>query len=77
MSNLPDHENVKISREKADKDCDEIGKLEGRSDSKIPKQDEALADLRQEAANKGANYVMVKEYSSMGNSVSGIAYKCP
>lgn len=77
MSELPKEDNVKVSREDADKECKFIGKLEGRAMSKTPKQDEALKDLRQEAANKGANYLVVKQYSDLGTSATGLAYACP
>jgi hypothetical protein len=77
MSNLPDTENLKVSREEPSKDCVSIGKIEGRSSSKIPKEEEALADLKKEAANKGANYLVVKQYSGNGTAATGIAYKCP
>ena len=77
MSNLPVEENVKVTLQDADKDCTFISKVEGRSNSKVPKQDEALQDLKQEAANKGANYLVVKEYSGLGTAVTGLAYKCP
>ena len=77
MSTLPQEDNVKVSRDEPDKDCQFLGKIEGRSMSKTPKQEEALKDLRQEAANKGANYLVVKEYSGMGTAATGLAYKCP
>jgi hypothetical protein len=77
MSTLPEKENLKVSRDAADKDCHLIGKLEGRTQSKTPKQEEALEDLKQEAANKGANYLQVLEYSSLGTAVTGMAYHCP
>jgi hypothetical protein len=77
MSDLPDKENVKVSREDADKDCKELGKVEGRSISTKPTNEEVLKDLRQEAANKGANYVKVSQYSGTAGSVTGEAYLCP
>lgn len=77
MSNLPDEDNVKVSRDDAKKDCQFLGKLEGRSMSKIPKPEEALTDLKMEAVNKGANFLTVKEYSGNGTAVTGLAYKCP
>lgn len=77
MSALPQEDNVKVSREEADKDCTFISKLEGRSMSKTAKAEDALKDLQKEAANKGANYLVVKEYSGMGTAVTGLAYKCP
>lgn len=77
MSTLPAEDNVKVSRDDADKGCTFLGKLEGRTISKAATTEDALHDLRKEAANKGANYLVVKEYSGMGTSVTGLAYKCP
>lgn len=73
---LPDDKEVKVSRAAADKDCREIGPITGTVASAKGTQGQALADLKKEAANKGANYVMVKEYSAYGTSVTGIAYEC-
>ena len=73
---LSDAESVKVSRDAAGKDCKELGTIMGRTGSAKGTQEEALADLKQEAANKGANYVMVREYSSYGTSVTGVAYEC-
>ena len=77
MSNLPEEDNVKISRHKADKDCEELGKVRGMSTSVKATAEDALADMKQEAANKGANYIMVAQYSDNQTSVTGVAYKCP
>jgi len=77
MSNAPEKKNIKVSREDADTDCRFISKLEGRSNSKTGNTEAALEDLKQEAANKGANYLQVKEYSGYGTSVTGLAYFCP
>ena len=74
---MPDAEEVKVSREAADEDCKEIGKITGTTSSAKGTREQALADLTQTAADKGANYVMVKQYSAQGTSVTGIAYECP
>ncbi len=74
---LPDAGEVKVSRDAANKKCRELGKITGTTSSVKGTQEQALEDLKKEAANKGANYVMVKEYSSYGTSVTGIAYECP
>ncbi|HMN69138.1 MAG TPA: DUF4156 domain-containing protein [Bdellovibrionales bacterium] len=74
---LPDQKEVKVSREAAPSKCREIGAVNGRASSTKGTQEQALADLRQEAANKGANYVVVKEYSAYGTSVTGVAFECP
>lgn len=74
---LADAKDVQVSRKAAEKDCREIGTLTGTTSSAKGTQEEALADLKKEAADKGANYVQVKEYSSYGTSVTGVAYECP
>lgn len=74
---LPDAKEVKVSRDAADNECKEIGPISGTTSSTKGTQEQALADLKQEAANKGANYVMVKQYSAYGTSVVGVAYECP
>ena len=74
---LPDSKEVEVSREAADKDCRELGKITGTTAAANGTREQALEDLKTEAANKGANYVQVKEYSSYGTSVTGIAYECP
>ena len=73
----PDTKEVKVSREDADKDCKELGKITGTTLSAKGTAEEALADLKQEAANKGANYVVIKQYSANQTSVTGVAYECP
>jgi hypothetical protein len=73
---MPDKREVKVSRDEPGKDCKELGKLTGTSTSKKGTREQAHEDLKQEAANKGANYVMVKQYSDNGTAVTGIAYEC-
>ncbi len=74
---LADSKDVQASREAAGSECREIGTITGTTISAKGTQEQALEDLKKEAADKGANYVQVKEYSSMGTSVTGIAYDCP
>ncbi len=73
----PDTKEVTVTREAADKDCKEIGKVTGTTMSTKGTAEEALADMKQEAANKGANFVVVKQYSANQTSVTGLAYECP
>ncbi len=73
----PDTKEVKVIRESADKDCKEVGKVTGTTMSTKGTAEEALADMKQEAANKGANLVVVKQYSANQTSVTGVAYECP
>ena len=77
MSALPKDDNVKVSRDEPPKECALISKVEGRSQNVKGSAEEALKDLKQEAANKGANYLVVRQYSALGTSVTGEAYKCP
>lgn len=74
---LADAKDVQVSRAEAGKDCHEIGPLTGTTTSAKGTQEQALEDLKKEVANKGGNYVQVKEYSSYGTSVTGIAFECP
>ena len=72
----PESKNVKVSRDMADDECNEIGPVEGRSVSTKGNFDEALEDLKKDAAGKGANYVQIQQSGAMGTSVRGTAYLC-
>lgn len=74
---LPDVKSVLVAREAAPPECKEIGPVEGRTGSVRGTREDALDDLRQEAANRGANYLQVGTWSSYGTAVSGVAYVCP
>lgn len=74
---LPKADEVKMSRETPPKNCVNLGSVTGRVRTEKGNEEAALADLRQEAAYKGANYVKVMQYSSYGTAVTGIAYDCP
>lgn len=73
---LPDKSSVKVSREEADDDCKKIGKVTGASLSVKATKEQVLDDLKQDAADKGANYVVIKQWSSNGTNVTGVAYQC-
>ncbi len=68
---------VEVSREAAKEECRDLGKITGRSTSIKATAADALEDLKQEALQKGANYVQMQETSAMGSAVTGIAYSCP
>lgn len=72
----PEADNVKVSRDEADKDCKELGPVEGRNVSAGGSFDDALQDLKQDAAGKGANFVQIQQSGAMGTSVRGTAYLC-
>lgn len=72
----PEGKNVEVSRNEADKDCKEIGRVEGRVKNTKGTFEEALEDLKLDAARKGANYVKMEQAGAMGQSVAGVAYFC-
>lgn len=72
----PEGENVKVSRDEADKDCKEIGRVEGRVKTTKGTFEDALEDLKLDAARKGANYVHIQQTGALGQAVSGTAYFC-
>jgi hypothetical protein len=72
----PEADNVKVSRDEADKDCKELGDVEGRVKNVKGTFEEALEDLKLDAARKGANYVHIQQSGAMGQSVRGAAYFC-
>lgn len=73
----PAPDQVQISRELPGSKCKEIGVITGTTKTAQGTQDEAVDDLKKEAADKGANYVMVKQFSSYGTMVTGRAFECP
>jgi hypothetical protein len=73
----PQGENVKITRDDADDDCREIGPVEGRNSSVKGTFEQALEDLKIDAARKGANFVKIGATSGTGTAVHGVAYFCP
>ena len=73
----PEGDNVKITREAIDDDdCKEIGPVEGRVSSAKGTFEQALEDLKLDAARKGANKVKIETTSGTGTAVRGIAYFC-
>lgn len=73
----PDPNGVKVSREEPSEKCHAMGEVTGTTIFANGTQDQALDDLKREAADKGANYVVVKQFSSYGTTVTGRAYECP
>lgn len=72
----PEADNVKVSRDEANKNCQEIGPVEGRVKNVSGKFEEALEDMKLDAARKGANFVQIKQTGALGQAVSGTAYFC-
>lgn len=74
---LPEGKNVKALRENPPANCTDLGAVEGRNANLRGETAEAIEDLKNEAAKKGANYVRVEATSAYGNSVRGTAFQCP
>lgn len=74
---IPDAKNIELSRENPDKDCQEIGPVQGAVITSQGTIEQAVEDMKLDASRKGANYVRMESTGAMGTSVSGTAYKCP
>jgi hypothetical protein len=74
---LPAGKSVTVSRETAAPRCRELGPVRGNVLSVHGKAEDALLDMQKEAAEKGANYVVVHQYSGEETAVTGVAYDCP
>ena len=72
----PEAKNVEVSRNDADKSCQEIGRVEGRVKSTKGTFEEAMEDMKLDAAKKGANFVKMEQTGALGQAVAGVAYFC-
>jgi hypothetical protein len=73
----PEPKEVKMSRESANSECKELGRVTGTTMTAQGTSKEALDDMQNDAAKRGANYVKIEQYSGSGTSVVGVAYLCP
>ncbi|RYZ66214.1 MAG: DUF4156 domain-containing protein [Proteobacteria bacterium] len=73
---VPEAKNVKVAREEADSDCREIGRVQGSVKTATGTIEQAIEDMKLDAARKGANYVRMEQTGAMGTSASGTAYQC-
>ena len=74
---VPEAKNVKIQRETPSKDCRNLGHVEGNVIHANGKIEDAIEDMKLDAARKGANFVQMGETSALGKNVAGVAYQCP
>jgi len=74
---VPEAKNVKIARENPPSDCREIGHVLGQVKTTAGSIEQAIDDMKLDAARKGANYVRMESTGAMGTSASGTAYQCP
>lgn len=74
---IPETKDIVVSRDEAKTSCKSLGSIEGRSTSLKANPEEALADMKQEAIKKGANYVKMETMGAQGTAVRGEAFYCP
>lgn len=74
---VPDAKNVTVRREAPAKNCVEIGRVQGSVSSVHGTIEQAIEDMKLDAARKGANFVHMEATSAYGTSASGTAYQCP
>lgn len=74
---IPAAKNIKLARENPGKNCVEIGKVQGSVQTKSGTIEDAIEDMKLDAARKGANYVRMEATSAYGTSASGTAFQCP
>jgi hypothetical protein len=74
---IPDAKNIKLARENPSPKCVEIGKVQGSVSSVHGTIEQAIEDMKLDAARKGANYVRMESTSAYGTSASGTAFQCP
>lgn len=74
---VPEGKNVKVSRDEPSKDCQDLGAVQGSVQTKSGTVEQAIEDMKLDAARKGANYVKMETASAYGSSTRGTAYFCP
>lgn len=73
----PAAENVEVKREAPNlEDCREVGPVQGTVKTKSGTFEQALEDMKLDAARKGANFVHMEQTSAYGSSTRGTAYFC-
>ncbi len=73
---VPEASNVKVSRAKPSKDCEDLGPVVGTVQSKGGFTEAAVENMRLDAARKGANYIQMETTSAYGTTTQGTAYLC-
>lgn len=74
---VPEGKNVKITRDNPPESCREIGAVQGSVKTAVGTIEQAIEDMKLDAARKGANFVRMEATSALGTSASGTAYQCP
>ena len=72
----PDTEQLKMGKDAPDVSCKSLGRVSGKTMSTRGTSQEALNDMKKDAARLSANYVKIEEYSGTGTAVTGEAFRC-
>lgn len=56
--------------------CNDVGQVIGNAQTRDGAREQAMEDLRRNAARLDANYVRLIAVTSHGNAARGIAYRC-
>lgn len=73
----PSADSVELTRSEPSKDCRPIGRVEGTVSTHRGTIEEAIEDMKLDAARRGANFVKMEATSAIGTAVSGMAFHCP
>ena len=73
---LPKTSDVTVSRDAAAASCENLGAITGRSQKVNATSEEVLEDLKQEAVQKGANFIKIETMGAQSGSIRGTAYFC-
>lgn len=72
----PTGSSVKVSRAAPPEDCKDLGSVNGRVKNISSPFEEALEDMKNDAARMGANYVQMGATGNLGQSITGRAFVC-
>ena len=67
---------VRVSSSYPEGRCDEIGQVIGNSSTFKGAKEQAIDDMKYQAAQLEGNYVKLTAVTAYGTSVRGIAYRC-
>ena len=74
---IPTIQDVRFSKVDPPTKCEEVGLVQGTTNFANGTTEEAIDDMKKDAAHKGANYVKFGQLSGTGTVVTGVAFKCP
>lgn len=70
------HSHVQVSRNFPGGACQEIGQVIGNANTRDNAEEQALDDLKYQAAQRSGNYVKLIAVTAHGSAARGVAYRC-